>query len=312
LNLINPSPIPIITIEGATASGKSELAIELALRLGTEIISADSRQVYQGLDIGTAKVDKHSQDLVKHHLINIIDPLQSYNAGQFSQDAYIIARNLHLENRIPIFCGGTGLYIRSALLGLFQHPPIPDEIRKNLLARLEESGLEELYRELILFDPDFAAKISSNDKQRILRGLEVYQATGIPISIHWKNQHSTPVYQPFRILISEKREILYERINARVTRMLKQGLLDEITSLLNMGYDFSCPALNTLGYKEFRSWFESSTSLKDCSELVCQHTRNYAKRQCTWYRKYIFDLEYNQTEFLKNISKIIDFIRAST
>ena len=165
--------IPVITIEGATASGKSALAIVLAEALNTEIISADSRQVYRYLDIGTAKLTKEEQKRVKHHLIDIINPDETYNAGAFVKDASIIIEKLHSEGKIPVICGGTGLYIKALLKGLFSLPPLPQEIRQNLKQHLKEEGLAALYAELKILDPLFAEKISENDTQRILRGLEV-------------------------------------------------------------------------------------------------------------------------------------------
>ncbi|NLM91017.1 MAG: tRNA (adenosine(37)-N6)-dimethylallyltransferase MiaA [Candidatus Cloacimonetes bacterium] len=282
--------IPVITIEGATASGKSALAIVLAEALNTEIISADSRQVYCYLDIGTAKVTKEEQKRVKHHLIDIINPDETYNAGAFVKDASLIIEKLHSEGKIPVICGGTGLYIKALLKGLFSLPPLPQEIRQNLKQRLKEEGLAALYAELKSLDPLFAEKISENDTQRILRGLEVAIGTGIPLSEHWQKQKSSCKYNAFRILIDIPRPELYQRINQRIEKMLAQGLLAEIENLFALGYDENSPGLNCLGYKEFLPYFKKEAGLEECILLAAQHQRNYAKRQVTWYRKGNFDL----------------------
>ncbi len=282
--------IPVITIEGATASGKSALAIVLAEALNTEIISADSRQVYCYLDIGTAKVTKEEQKRVKHHLIDIINPDETYTAGAFDKDASIIIEKLHSEGKIPVICGGTGLYIKALLKGLFSLPPLPQEIRQNLKQRLKEEGLAALYAELKSLDPLFAEKISENDTQRILRGLEVAIGTGIPLSEHWQKQKSSCKYNAFRILIDIPRPELYQRINQRIEKMFAQGLLAEIENLFALGYDENSPGLNCLGYKEFLPYFKKEAGLEECILLAAQHQRNYAKRQVTWYRKGNFDL----------------------
>ena len=282
--------IPVITIEGATASGKSALAIALAEALNTEIISADSRQVYRFMDIGTAKVTKEEQKRIKHHLIDIINPAENYNAGAFVKDASIIIEKLHSEGKIPVICGGTGLYVKALLKGLFTLPPLPEKIRHSLKQRLKNEGIAVLYAELLKLDPLFANKISENDTQRILRGLEVVMGTGIPLSDHWQKQKLSCKYNAFRILIDIPRPELYKRINLRMEKMLDQGLLDEIENLFALGYTENSPGLNCLGYKEFLPYFKKEAGIEECILSATQHQRNYAKRQVTWYRKCTFDL----------------------
>lgn len=299
--------IPLITLEGPTASGKTELAILLAKELGSEIISADSRQVYRYLDIGTAKPSVEQLQQVKHHLISIIDPSESYNAGRFCADAGNIIEDLNSRGIIPIVCGGTGLYVSSLLTGLFPEIKMDKDIRANLIKRMNQEGLASLFEELKKIDPDFAFRISSNDKQRILRGLEVYYATGIPITKHWKNQTSHNRYHTFRILLQPPREILYPRINNRIQQMIDSGLLNEIEHLFKLGYTPLSPGSNTLGYKEFLPYFLESAPLNQCISLAAQHTRNYAKRQYTWYRKYKFDLTFTSNDYI--ISEIINIIK---
>lgn len=282
--------IPLITIEGPTGSGKSALAIRLAQELATEIISADSRQVYRYLDIGTAKPSAAELDAVPHHLISIVEPTQSYNVGKFCADAGEVITQLHARGKIPIICGGTGLYVSGLLRGIFPLGEIPEELRLGLQARLSNEGLDVLYSELVDIDPVFAAQVSSRDKQRILRGLEVYQATGTPISAHWSLQEKSSRFKTFRILLDLPRPLLYERIDLRVQNMLESGWLDEISHLLGMGYKDTDHGLNSLGYKELLPHLTAGADLTSCALLAAQHTRNYAKRQCTWYRKHKFDL----------------------
>lgn len=298
--------IPLIVIEGPTASGKTALAIELARRLETEIISADSRQVYRHMDIGTAKPSSSELEAVPHHLISIIEPSQSYNVGLFCEDAGKLVERLHSQGRIPLVCGGTGLYIAGLLYGIFLQPEIPAQIRHNIRQRMAAEGPEKLYGELRDADPEFAEKISPNDRQRIQRGLEIWAATGISISEHWRRQERKQRFVAYRILLDPPRKELYARINRRMEQMLAAGLTDEIKRLLELGYDEHSPGLSSLGYREFLPWLRNSVSLQDCSALAAQHSRNYAKRQCTWYRKHKFDLTLGSSEI--NISSVADQI----
>lgn len=300
--------IPLLTIEGPTASGKSELALVLARELGCEIISADSRQVYRYLDIGTAKPDPAALEEVRHHLIGIIEPSESYNVGRFCQDAGAIARNLAERGVLPLVCGGTGLYVDGLIRGIFLQLAIPADVRAKLRERLQEQGLPALYGELLAVDPEFAGRISTQDKQRILRGLEVFEATGEPISGHWRRQQREENFRCFRILLDPPRAELYRRIDGRVDRMLELGLLEEIRSLLKRGFTPQSPGLNSLGYKEFLPLLLDGAELGQCRDLAAQHTRNYAKRQCTWYRKHRFDL--TLTSIAANISEVLGPIRA--
>ncbi len=302
--------IPIVTIEGPTGSGKSAFAIELAKHLNTEIISADSRQVYKYMNIGTAKVGPTEQEQVKHHLIDIVTPHESYNAGSFAMDASSIIRAMSAEGKLPIVCGGTGLYIQSLLKGLCALPKIEESVRIELQNKLCSEGLEKLYGELSEVDAELAGKLSPNDRQRILRGLEVFHGTGKALSQHWKEQQDNQTYKPFRIIINPQREVLYKRINARLSQMLKTGLIEEIRGLLEMGYNSDSPGLNSLGYKEFMAYLRSEASLQSCVELAAQHHRNYAKRQVTWYRKCSFNLALADISVnISEIGKIIEVER---
>ena len=298
--------IPLIVIEGPTASGKTALAIELARRLDTEIISADSRQVYRHMDIGTAKPSSSELEAVPHHLISIIEPSQSYNVGLFCEDAGKVVERLHSQGRIPLVCGGTGMYVAGLLKGIFPQPEIPAQIRHNIRQRMAADGPERMYGDLREADPEFAGKISPNDRQRIQRGLEIWAATGISISEHWRRQEREQRYVAYRILLDPPRKELYARINRRMEQMLAAGLADEIKRLLELGYDEHSPGLSSLGYREFLPWLRNSASLQECTALAAQHSRNYAKRQYTWYRKHKFDLTLGSSEI--NISSVTELI----
>lgn len=299
--------IPIITVEGPTASGKTAFAVELAQRFDTQIISADSRQVYKYCNIGTAKPSENELWLVRHHLIDIITPDETYNAGLFRKDASVIIDELNAKGKIPIICGGTGLYIKALLEGLFEADIYDKNIRTSLDNELYSKGLQALYDELEDVDCNSAVNISKNDKQRILRALEVYRATGIPISEHWKSQLLEIKYRPFRIMLTEDRAILYERIDKRVDEMLEAGLIEEMYSILKKGFTWQCPGFISVGYKEYKPFIEGNSELVPCSILAKQHTRNYAKRQFTWYNKCSFHL--TDTAFSININMVADKIR---
>ncbi|NLK49387.1 MAG: tRNA (adenosine(37)-N6)-dimethylallyltransferase MiaA [Candidatus Cloacimonetes bacterium] len=300
--------IPIVIVEGPTASGKSALALELAQHLGSGIISADSRQIYRGMDIGTAKATAEEQTRIPHHLIDIVNPDCSYDAGSFARDAGKVIEDYHARGLVPVLCGGTGMYIKTLLEGICELPPIPAEIKEALRERLpsaedaeaRQAELDRMYQELQAVDAEFAGGISNMDTQRIIRGLEVYQATGIPLSEHWRRQSPQQLYKPFRILLNPPRAELYQRINQRMDKMVEAGLLEEIKGLLASSYTWDDPGLNSLGYKEYRGYLEGRQSLEDAVAMAAQGSRNYAKRQVTWYRKVDFDLTF--TGFTFNLS----------
>ena len=229
--------IPLIIIQGPTAIGKSKLALELALELETSIISADSRQVYKYLNIGTAKPTREDQNRIKHHLIDIVKPDEEYNAGMFSNDADKLIKEISSQNKIPIICGGTGFYIKALLEGIFKAPEIPTEIRQHLREAVEEKGTDFFYRKLTQIDPESAKRINENDANRIIRALEIFETTGKTITQLWEEDtQEIRNFQPINIIITEDRDILYKRINDRVDKMMNSGLMDEMKQLVNSGY----------------------------------------------------------------------------
>ena len=303
--------IPIIIIQGPTAVGKSTLANKLAFELQTEIISADSRQVYKYLDIGTAKPSKEIQSKIKHHLIDIVFPNEEYSAGDFVKDTEKLIYELHKKDKLPLIVGGTGFYIKALIEGIFKAPSIPKEIRKNLKQIAEEKGSEFLYEYLKEKDPGSAERANTNDLHRIIRALEVYEATGKTITQLWQeNPSDKRNFKTYNILIYENREILYKRINQRVDEMLKNGLLNEMKELLKKGYNENSPGMNTVGYKELFPYFEEKRNLEECIREIKKNTRNYAKRQFTWYRKIDFDLtlQASNINFSIILQKIKEFI----
>lgn len=300
--------IPIITIQGPTGVGKSNLAIKLAKKMNTEIISADSRQIYKLMDIGTAKPSIDELIAVKHHLIDIIYPNEEYSAGKFIRDATAIAKDIYGRGKIPIIVGGTGFYIKSLLYGLFEAPAIPKDIRDNLRKEAETKSNEYFYEYLKKIDPVTADRVNINDIHRILRSIEVYETTKIPISKLWKEQQNNLSFESYNILLTMDRKDLYEKINIRIVNMIKNGLIDEIKKILNMGYSKADHGMNAVGYKEFIPYIEGDLSLEDAIWRAQKNSRNYAKRQLTWYRKNEFDLtmDINEIKFSNIIKKIDD------
>lgn len=309
--------IPIITIQGPTASGKSDLAVKLCKLFDTELISADSRQVYKYMDIGTAKPDKQIQAEVKHHLVDIIEPSERYSTGNFLKDAEPIIDKLNYKNKIPIVCGGSMLYIKNLISGISKIPDIPAEVTEYVKQLFKEKSLSELYKEVQEYDSFFAERITSTDKQRISRALEVWYAFKRPLSDFWieedANKHK---YKAFEIYLSPDRQILYKKINQRMECMIKQGLMNEIHSLLDMGFSPESPGLNSVGYKEFIPYIINKRNddviiPQELIELAAQHTRNYAKRQLTWYKKVKFEFaispeQINLSYIEKNIKSFFD------
>jgi tRNA dimethylallyltransferase len=270
-------------ILGPTATGKSALAIELAKEFNGEIISADSMQVYKGMDIGTAKPSKDEQGQAPHHLIDVVDPDEPWTVSDFTGRANELISNLYKEGKFPIIVGGTGLYLNSFLEG-YSFPitePDPD-----LRGRLEREVSPALWKKLYDIDPDSAGKISKNDKKRIIRALEVYESTGMPIS---KLQHRSPVtdiYDVIMIGLNIEREALYQKINDRVDKMMDKGLLNEVRGLMSKGYDKKLTSMQALGYKEMIDHLKGKKPLKETVDLIKQKTRNFARRQMTWFRRF--------------------------
>jgi tRNA dimethylallyltransferase len=260
--------------------------MELAGRLGTEIISADSRQVYRGMDVGTAKPSARDRARIRHHLIDVADPDERFDAGTFLSLSGRIIEGLHREEKIPVVVGGTGLYIRTLTRGLCNAPKADLRLRKNLLLIETEEGEGSLYRELIRVDPVSARKIHPKDLVRIIRALEVYRLTGLPIS-SWQEDHGKdhPEHRILLIGLTMEREALYRKIERRVDEMVSSGLEEEVRGLLALGYDERLPAMQGVGYKQWLGYFRGDYGKEEVVRLLKRDTRRYAKRQMTWFRQ---------------------------
>jgi tRNA dimethylallyltransferase len=272
----------LIVIGGPTASGKTGLAIELAKHYKTEIINADSRQFYKYMDIGTAKPTIDELEQVKHHFIDFLEPDQEYNAGRFEVDALAKIAEIHQKNDHVVVVGGSGLYIRTLCEGMDDLPETNPEIRAKYNQLFKEEGLEYLQKQLIEKDPDYYEIVDINNPHRIIRALEVIEQTGVTYSSLRKRAKPTRPFEIIKIAIDIDREELYERINNRVDLMISSGLIDEVKSLLKYRH---CNALQTVGYIDIFSYLDGTISLETAIELIKKNSRNYAKRQMTWFNK---------------------------
>jgi tRNA dimethylallyltransferase len=279
---------PLIVICGPTASGKSSWAIKLAQDFSQkskkiEIISADSRALYQEMDIGTAKVSPLEMKKVPHHLINIIPPSQEFNVALFQQKSLAIIKKIHQKNNIPFLVGGTGLYLKSITANLKIPSVSPcSEIRKKLEKEIKEKGSQYLWQQLLQLDPQAQKFVSSQNPRRIIRALEVCLQTQKPFS-QLRNQGEKK-FNLLQIGLKIEREKLYQRIDQRVEKMVKQGLVQETKELLKK-YSFSSPGLQTIAYQEIIAHLQGKISLKEAIDLIKRNTRRYARRQITWFKK---------------------------
>lgn len=276
----------MLAVVGPTATGKTALGVALARQFDGEIISADSMQIYRGLDVGTAKVTAEEAQGVPHHCVDILSPDQPFSVADFTARAARLEREISGRGRLPILVGGTGLYVQSLLYGVrFAEEKSPAGLREQLAAELEQKGPEAMYAQLQAADPQAAAAIHPNNHVRVLRALEHYRATGRRLSD--QKAASLPPERPYRALVLgldlPDRAELYRRINLRVDRMLEQGLLEE-AKLVYDHRDSYRTAAQAIGYKEFFPYFEGSASLQACADKLKQASRNYAKRQLTWFR----------------------------
>jgi len=276
----------IIIICGPTGIGKTTFAISVARRFNGEIIGADSMQIYKHMNIGTAKPEPEELSQIPHHLVDFLDPKDDFDAGQYVKAADKSIEDMTTRGKIPIITGGTGLYIKALLYGLFRSEPICEKTLSQLTRDLGEAGSLNLYQKLEKCDPKSAQKIHPNDSFRVIRALEVYQTTGQRISDRQKNHDFDDLrYNSMKIGLTMDREKLYDRINKRVDVMLNQGLLNEVTTLVENGYSFDLKPMQSIGYKHMGMFIENKVSWEEAVRLLKRDTRRYAKRQFTWFRK---------------------------
>lgn len=278
--------IPLLVLCGPTAVGKSSLAMELSQIIGTDIISADSAQVYKYMDIGTAKPSLQDQELIQHHLIDLIDPDQDFSVADYQKEAYKTIETVYSEGKIPFLVGGTGLYIKAVKDHYaFGQQGADPTVRNYYLEVAENKGLDYLYSKLEYIDPAAAKIIHPNDKRRIIRALEVYDLEGKPISqqVNKTKQHKS-CYNTLTFALKMDREILYSRIDERVDIMLQKGFEEEVRMLMARGFDNSSPGMRILGYRQLLSYLSGEISFKNAVNEIKKQTRNFAKRQLTWFR----------------------------
>ena len=276
----------LIVIAGPTAVGKTSYAIELAQKLNTVILSADSRQVYAGMPIATAQPSMEERNGVPHFLIGHVDPKAHYSAGQFEKEAMQMLEKLFQRYETIILTGGTGLYIDAVIKGLDDFPPIDPSIRQQLNEKFEQSGLESLLKELEATDPAYAKIVDTQNHRRIIRALEFIRSSGQPFSSFRKNKPKERFFETKIILLERERAALYERINQRVHLMLEAGLVKEAKKWYPLR-DYN--STQTVGYKELFEHFDGNISLERAIELIQQNSRRYAKRQLTWFRRLNID-----------------------
>lgn len=287
--MIKSSP-PILIIAGPTGVGKSEAAVIVAEELAGEIISADSRQVYRGVVIGTAAPGSELQKRIPHHLVNVRDPRETWSAGDFAEEAARCITGILKRKKQPIVVGGSGFYIRALTEGLFEASPVDKSakrrVRDRLRRRLQKEGSHALYEDLLTKDPEWARSIAETDSQRVLRGLEIYELHGVPLSeLQRAGETGPPVEATWcTVLLEREREDLYRRINARVEKLLDSGWLGEARSLKSAGIPMEAPGLSGLGYDLLFQHLQGSLSYDDTVNRISQEHRNYAKRQMTWFR----------------------------
>lgn len=276
----------VFILVGPTAVGKTDLSLQMARILKGEILSADSRQIYTYMDIGTAKPSLEQRARIPHHFIDIITPDEYYSAGEYGRQGQKVIDMLLSQGIVPIVVGGSGLYVRALVDGFFD-PQIHDQdIRRTLHEQLESIGPEGLHERLREIDPEAAARIHPNDSQRIVRALEVFEITQRPLSeIQKTSKVKQADFKPLFVGLNMPREELYRRIDGRVEAMIKKGLIDEVRRLSEMGYDPSLNSLQTVGYQEIFSFLKGEIDLDEAVRLIKQNSRRYAKRQLTWFKK---------------------------
>lgn len=278
--------LKIIVIVGPTAVGKSKVAIELAERFNGEIINADSMQVYRYMDIGTAKPSKVDRERVRHHLIDIRNPDEDFDAAQFRDEASKVIADIVNRGHLPVVVGGTGLYIKALTEGIFDAPGSDEELREKLRKEVEASGISALYNKLFEVDPESASRIGPQNTHRIIRALEIFYLTGKPISQYQKEHaFSERPYDTYKIGLTKERKTLYKDIDDRVENMIKAGIVAEVRRIIEMGYGPGLKAMKALGYSHICRYLDGEYDLEEAVRLIKRDTRHYAKRQMTWFRK---------------------------
>jgi tRNA dimethylallyltransferase len=306
MSSFDPIPIPLIVILGPTASGKTDLAIRLSRHFDLEVISADSRQVYRWMDIGTAKPTSQEVQAVAHHLIDVVDPDENFSAADFEERGNRIARSISTRGKLPFLVGGTGLYIKALTEGLLAAPSGNSAYREKLKRIEAESGEGTLYEALCKVDPPLAERLFPKDVIRIIRGLEVFAQTGKRLS-DFQEEHGFRKrdFRTLKLGVLVERENLNDLIDRRVEKMMQEGLVEETRSLLEKGFSPSLKSMQAIGYRECVSCLDGKMNLKTVIETIQRETRRYAKRQMTWFGK---DKSVIWLESFKDFDRILALI----
>ena len=273
---------PLLVILGPTASGKTALSIKLAKRFDGEIISADSRQLYKNMEIGTDAISKEEMEGVPHHMIGMLEPNEQFTVAEYKQKSIHIINTILRKKKVPILVGGTGLYI-SAIVENYEIPQVPPnfELRNQLQKEAEKYGTEYIFKKLEEIDPQTAEKIDRHNPRYIVRAIEIKKA-----GLEKSDTRKKPLFDHFFIGIDWPREELYKKIERRVDEQVQSGLIEEVEKLMQKGYDENLPAITALGVKELMPYLRGEISLEEAKDQIKQNTRNYAKRQMTWFRRY--------------------------
>jgi tRNA dimethylallyltransferase len=273
----------LVAVIGPTAAGKSQLALHLAQKFQGEIVNADSRQVYRYMDIGTAKSSRAELSLSRHHLVDLIDPDESFNLAIYQKLAFEAIEDIQRRNKLPLLVGGSGLYVWSVVEG-WKIPPVPPnaEFRHGLEKRAQEKGGYALFQELQKVDPVAATRIMPGNLRRIIRALEICQKTGRPVSELWQKQ--PPPYPILIIGLTMQRDNLYRRVDSRVDEMIKQGLVDEVKDLIAKGYSLDLPSMSGIGYKQIAMFIQEEMDLNTAIEQIKKETHRFARHQYAWFR----------------------------
>lgn len=298
-----------VALFGPTGVGKTALSLKLAQISNAQIISVDSMQVYRYMDIGTAKILPNEQNGIVHHLIDVVNPDEPFTAGdfkRFSEDKII---DIAKQGKTPLLVGGTGFYFSTLINGIVEIPKIDEELRERLRSLLEKRGKEWIFRMLEIIDYELSLKLSMNDSQRVLRGLEVFFGTGRKLSDYYKEERNNLDNVSYlKIALNIPRDLLYERINRRVDVMIEAGLENEVRKLLEMGYTRNDWGMKGIGYVEFLDYFDGKCSFQEAVDKIKQNSRHYAKRQLTWFRKMDDVHWYSPNQEEEILSLVKDFL----
>ena len=299
----------LIILAGPTASGKTSVSIDLAKRIGGEIVSADSMQVYRGMDVGTAKIKADEMQGVKHYLINVLDPTEDFNIVKFQDMVKYSIEEIKRNGHTPILVGGTGFYIQSVIYDIdFDTQDDNGDIRKALEEEYDKMGADFMYEKLKKIDSVSAENIHKNNKKRIIRAIEYFLINSAPISAHNESQRKKNSPYDFRFFVlNPPRDILYDRINKRVDKMVEEGLVEEVKSLKNAGLSIENISMQGIGYKEILEYLDGEITLDEAIDNIKQNTRHMAKRQVTWFKREKDVIYINPFEF-ENNEKIVDYM----